>query len=297
MAEDVERRLAAILSADIVSYSRLTGEDEEGTLRRVWELRAELIDPSIKTHRGRIIKTMGDGFLVEFASVVDAVRSSLEVQQGLIEKNATYAPEKRIEFRMGVHLGDVMVQPDGDLLGDSVNIAARLQSLADPNSIFLSEDAYRQVRDRLKAEFIDLGDKQFKNIVRPMRVYALTTGGDRSVGDEGAELAKPASLQRDRMRRPDAEAIKLPAQIPVRAPGLRIKLKTVDQAIHMIDKNLPAELAGLSRWTFARALLVEAIRTGKSRDVNAAARQLSQALRNERWLDEEQETQGPAKTG
>ena len=295
MAEDVERRLAAILSADIVGYSRLTGEDEEGTLRRLLELRAELIDPSIKTHRGRIIKTMGDGLLVEFASVVDAVRSSLEVQRGLIKRNADCTPDKRIEFRMGIHIGDVMVQPDGDLLGDSINIAARLQTLAEPASVFLSEDAYRQVRNRLKEDFVDFGDRQFKNIAHTMRVYGLRTGGAKSVGGEGPESATSDVSHRHRERPAHAKALKLPGQIPVRAPGLRIKLKTVQQAIGMIDKNLPTELAGLSRWTFARALLVEAMRTGKSRDVNAAARQLSQALRNERWLEEQDEAEGPVR--
>ena len=148
--EHVERKLAAILAADVAGYSRLTGADEEGTMRRLRALRAELIDPAIQTHRGHIVKTMGDGFLVEFSSVVDAVRCFLEVQRGVSARNADFEPDKRIEFRVGVHVGDVMVQPDGDLLGDGVNIAARLESIAEPGGICLSEDAYHQVRDRSK---------------------------------------------------------------------------------------------------------------------------------------------------
>ena len=174
--EHVERKLAAILAADVAGYSRLTGADEEGTMRRLRALRAELIDPAIQTHRGRIVKTMGDGFLVEFSSVVDAVRCFLEVQRGVPARNADFEPDKRIEFRVGVHVGDVMVQPDGDLLGDGVNIAARLESIAEPGGICLSEDAYHQVRDRLEEEFVDLGDKELKNITRPVRVYSVKTG-------------------------------------------------------------------------------------------------------------------------
>jgi TolB-like protein/class 3 adenylate cyclase/Tfp pilus assembly protein PilF len=174
--EHVQRKLAAIVAADVAGYSRLTGADEEGTMRRLRALRAELIDPAIQTHRGHIIKTMGDGFLVEFSSVVDAVRCFLEVQRGVPARNADFEPDKRIEFRVGVHVGDVMVQPDGDLLGDGVNIAARLESIAEPGGICLSEDAYHQVRDRLNEEFIDLGDKELKNIDRPVRVFSVTTG-------------------------------------------------------------------------------------------------------------------------
>ena len=176
--EHVERKLAAILAADVAGYSRLTGADEEGTMRRLRVLRAELIDPAIQTNRGRIFKTMGDGILIEFASVVDAVRSFLEVQRGAAVRNADFAPENRIEFRAGIHLCDVMVQPDGDLLGDGVNIAARLESIAEPGGICLSEDAYHQVRDRLNEEFIDLGDKELKNIVRPVRVFSVKTGSE-----------------------------------------------------------------------------------------------------------------------
>ena len=135
-----------------------------------------ILCPNVQTHRGHIVKTMGDGFLVEFSSVVDAVRCFLEVQRGVPARNADFEPDKWIEFRVGVHVGDVMVQPDGDLLGDGVNIAARLESIAEPGGICLSEDAYHQVRDRLEEKFVDLGDKELKNIARPVRVYSVETG-------------------------------------------------------------------------------------------------------------------------
>jgi class 3 adenylate cyclase len=286
--EYIERRLPAILSADVVGYSRLTGADEEGTLHRLREFRAELIDPTIQAHHGRIIKTMGDSILVEFASVVDAVRSALEVQRRVAARCADAKPESRIEFRMGIHLGDVMMQADGDLLGDSVNIAARLEAIAEHGGICISEDAYRQVRDRLNEEFVDLGNKQLKNIARPMRVYSVKTGSSSLTRLKGSGSAK---LRTPRRNRDDNDAArsgptKLTTQVCVSAPGLRLRIETTEQATNLIDRNLPPELASLPRWTFARALLVEATRTGKSRDVNAASRQFTQALRNERWVDE-----------
>jgi TolB-like protein len=167
------RKIAAILVADVVGYSRLTGADEEGTLARLRALRGDLIDPAIATHHGRIVKRTGDGSLIEFRSVVDAVRCAIEVQNGMVGRNAGVPPERRIEFRVGIHLGDVVEEADGDLMGDGVNVAARLEGLAEPGSVCLSEDAWRQVRDKLKEAFVDLGEKTLKNIVRPVRVYAL----------------------------------------------------------------------------------------------------------------------------
>ncbi len=167
------RKLAAILAADVVGYSRLAGADEEGTVARIRALRSELIDPAIASNRGRIVKTTGDGILMEFASVVDAVRCAIEVQKSMAQRNAKLGEDRRIDFRVGIHLGDVIVQADGDLMGDGVNIAARLEGIAKPGAICLSEDAYRQVRDKIAAEFIDLGDKELKNIARPMRAYAV----------------------------------------------------------------------------------------------------------------------------
>src|SRR5271165_6815141 len=140
------RKLAAILVADIVGYSRLAGTDEDRTLSRLRGLRSDLIDPAIDAHHGRIVKRTGDGSLIEFRSVVDAVRCAIEVQHGMIERNAGVPAERRIEFRIGVHLGDVVEESDGDLMGDGVNIAARVQGLAKPGGVLISEDAFRQVR-------------------------------------------------------------------------------------------------------------------------------------------------------
>ena len=167
------RKLAAILAADVVEFSRLAGVDKDRTLARLRALRSDLIDPTMAVHHGRVVKRTGDGILVEFRSVVDAVRCAIEVQNGMVERNAGVPPERRIEFRVGVHLGDVVEESDGDLMGDGVNIAARLEGIAKPGAICLSEDAYRQVRDKIAAEFSDLGDKELKNIARPMRVYAV----------------------------------------------------------------------------------------------------------------------------
>ncbi len=143
------RKIAAILVADVVGYSRLAGADEEGTLARLRELRSDLTDPAVATHRGRVVKRTGDGSLIEFRSVVDAVRCAVEVQNGMVERNAGLSAERRIEFRVGIHLGDVVEEADGDLMGDGVNIAARLEGIAKPGAICLSEDAYRQVKGRL----------------------------------------------------------------------------------------------------------------------------------------------------
>jgi adenylate cyclase len=170
------RKLAAILVADVVGYSRLAGADEDRTLSRLRGLRSDLIDPAIAAHRGRIVKRTGDGNLIEFRSVVDAVRCAIEVQTGLIDRNAGVQPEHRIEFRVGIHLGDVVEEADGDLMGDGVNIAARLEGIAEPGAICLSEDAYRQVSGRLDMEVIDLGPTKLKNIEKPIRVYSLEVG-------------------------------------------------------------------------------------------------------------------------
>ena len=167
------RKLAAILAADVAGYSRLVGADEDGTVARLRALRSELIDPAIASNRGRIVKTTGDGILIEFASVVDAVRCAIEVQKSMAQRNAKLGEDRRIDFRVGIHLGDVIVQGDGDLMGDGVNIAARLEGIAKPGAICLSEDAYRQVRDKITADFTDLGDKELKNIARPIRAYAV----------------------------------------------------------------------------------------------------------------------------
>jgi adenylate cyclase len=166
------RRLAAILAADVAGYSRLMGADEEGTLQRLKALRRELVDPKIAEHHGRIVKTTGDGMLVEFASVVDAVRCAVAVQQAISERNTGVDAESRIELRIGVNLGDVIVEGD-DLYGDGVNVAARIEALADAGGVFVSNTVYDQVRDRPPFDFQDLGEQRVKNIARPVRVYRV----------------------------------------------------------------------------------------------------------------------------
>ena len=170
------RKLAAIVVADVVGYSRLAGADEDRTLARLRGLRSDLIDPAIAAHHGRIIKRTGDGSIIEFRSVVDAVRCALEVQTGMVERNAGLPPERRIEFRIGVHLGDVVEEADGDLMGDGVNVAARLEGICEPGQICLSEDAYRQVKSRLELQVADLGPQSLKNIAEPVRAYLLRHG-------------------------------------------------------------------------------------------------------------------------
>ena len=172
--ERPNRRLTTILAADASGYSRLVGTDEEGTLRRLRAIRKDLIDPLIAEHRGRIVKTTGDGLLVEFASVVDAVRSAVEIQRSLAESSARVAPDKRIEFRVGINLGDVVVEDDGDLMGDGVNVAARLEGIAEPGGIYLSSAAYDQIRGKIDIAAQDLGELRLKNIAEPVRVYALS---------------------------------------------------------------------------------------------------------------------------
>src|SRR5271163_3619821 len=170
------RKLVAILAADVVGFSRLAGADEDRTLARLRALRSDLIDPTIAVHRGRVVKRTGDGVLAEFRSVVDAVRCAIELQNGMIERNAGVASERRIEFRIGIHLGDVVEESDGDLMGDGVNIAARLEGVAKPGGICLSEQAYWQVKGRLDLKVSDLGNTQLKNIAEPIRVYSLQVG-------------------------------------------------------------------------------------------------------------------------
>jgi adenylate cyclase len=170
------RKLAAILAADVAGYSKLAASDEERTLARLRALRSDLFDPTIALHHGRVVKRTGDGVLVEFRSVVDAVRCAIEVQNGMAERNAGLPPERRIEFRVGIHLGDVVEEGDGDLMGDGVNIAARLEGIAKPGSICLSEDAYRQVKSRLDLAVRDLGTTQLKNIAEPIHLYSVEVG-------------------------------------------------------------------------------------------------------------------------
>ena len=170
------RQSRSILVSNVDGYCRLAGADEDRTLARLRSLRSDLIDPIISVHRGRVVKRTGDGSIIEFRSVVDAVRCAIEVQSGMVERNMGLPPEKRIEFRVGVHLGDVVEESDGDLMGDGVNIAARLESIAKPGAICLSEQAYWQVKGRLDLAVTDLGPTELKNIAEPIRVYSLEVG-------------------------------------------------------------------------------------------------------------------------
>ena len=183
----VERRLAAILAGDVAGYSRLMGDDEEGTLSRLNAHRHEFLEPKIAEYRGRIVKRTGDGVLIEFGSAVDAVRCAIEIQRGMIERNEPVAQDQRIELRIGIHVGDIITE-EGDIFGDGVNIAARLESIAQPGGICISDDAYRQVRGKLDANFQDVGEQQLKNIARPVRVYKLQPVG---VAGESVPLALP----------------------------------------------------------------------------------------------------------
>src|SRR5271157_999233 len=185
------RRLAAIFAADVAGYSRLMGADEEGTLERLKALRHELLDPKIAEHHGRIVKTTGDGMLVEFASVVDAVRCAVAVQQAMPERNTGVAADNRIELRIGINLGDVIVEGD-DLYGDGVNIAARVEALADAGGVFVYNTVYDHVRDRLPFVFEDLGEQQVKNIARPVRVYRVGDVG--TVNSPSAPGSSPPPL-------------------------------------------------------------------------------------------------------
>jgi adenylate cyclase len=186
------RKLAAILAADVIGYSRLAGSDEDRTLARLRALRSDLIDPTIAVHNGRVVKRTGDGIIVEFRSVVDAVRCAIEVQNGMLERNAGVPADRRIEFRVGLHVGDVVEESDGDLMGDGVNIAARLEGIAKPGTICLSEDAYRQVKSRLDIAVNDLGPVQLKNIADPIRAYSVQVAVQARPSQR--VISKPRSL-------------------------------------------------------------------------------------------------------
>ncbi len=224
------RKIAAILVADVVGYSRLAGADEDRTLARLRGLRSDLIDPAIDALRGRVVKRTGDGILIEFRSVVDAVRCAIEVQNGMVERNAGLPAEKRIEFRVGIHLGDVVEESDGDLMGDGVNIAARLEGIAKPGAICLSEDAYRQVSGRLDMEVTDLGPTKLKNIEKPIRAYSL-------------EVGKPATAKPAKTVTPSQRSIAVLLMV-----GVAALIAIAAGAWHFwgVNRAPPAEAAQLS---------------------------------------------------
>jgi adenylate cyclase len=179
-SERVERRLAAVLAADVAGYSRLMGLDEERTLANLKSFRKALVDPSVAAHRGRIVKTTGDGMLVEFASAVDAARCAVEVQRGMATQNAQVPQNVRIEFRIGIHVGDIIID-DNDIFGDGVNIAARLEGIAEPGGICISDDAQRQLRGKVDFAFGDMGLQTLKNIPEPMRAWRMQVNANTAV--------------------------------------------------------------------------------------------------------------------
>jgi adenylate cyclase len=190
----VERRLAAVLAADVAGYSRLMGVDEEGTLARLKAVRKALVDPTIAAHRGRIVKTTGDGMLVEFSSAVDAVRGAVEVQGGMAEQNASMPQDVRIEFRIGIHVGDIIID-DNDIFGDGVNIAARLEGIAEPGGVCMSNDAYRQVRGKVEIVCDDMGPQSLKNIGEPVQAWRVRlTGQPPSAIESGSTMSEPHAL-------------------------------------------------------------------------------------------------------
>src|SRR5580698_9890724 len=228
------RKIAAILVSDVVGYSRLAGADEERILARLRALRSDLIDPTISVHRGRIVKRTGDGSVIEFRSVVDAVRCAMEVQDAMVERNAGVAAEKRIEFRIGIHLGDVAEESDGDLMGDGVNIAARLEGIAKPGAICLSEDAYRQVKGRLDLKVSDLGLTQLKNIAEPVRIYALEVGAQAHT--KVATPSGPAQLSAARVPRKRSV-------LALSALAIALLLAAGAAAWHFVGANRSAPIA------------------------------------------------------
>jgi adenylate cyclase len=216
-AEPVQRRLAAILAGDVAGYSRLMGVDEVGTLAALKAHRQEAIDPKLARHNGRVVKTTGDGILIEFPSVVDAVQCAVEIQEDIRARNAAIAPEKRIEFRIGINVGDIIVE-GADVFGDGVNIAARLEQLAEPGGICISRAAYEQVRDKLDFKFEDCGQQAVKNIARPIRVYRFSA--------EGAKPAQMAPAPRPRRRLAAMAAVALAVVAAAAATWLALPVFT-----------------------------------------------------------------------
>jgi adenylate cyclase len=259
------RKIAAILAADVVGFSRLAGADEDRTLARLRALRSDLIDPTIVVHHGRVVKRTGDGALVEFRSVVDAVRCAVEVQNGMVERNTGLPLERRIDFRIGIHLGDVVEERDGDLMGDGVNIAARLEGIAKPGAICLSEDAYRQVKARLNLTVSDLGPTQLKNIAEPIRVYSLEVGAARqpATQSEAATPEKPSA----QVTMPDKPSI---AVLPFQ------NMSGDPEQEHFCDGLVEDIIATLSKLADLRVIARNStfVYKGRSIDIRTAAKEL-----------------------
>jgi adenylate cyclase len=258
--ERVERRLAAILAGDVVGYSRLMGIDEEGTLRDLKAHRLALIDPKITEHRGRIVKTTGDGILIEFPSVVDAVRFAVDVQRGMIERNADVPTDLRIEFRIGINIGDVIIEGD-DIFGDGVNVAARLEALAEPGGICVSRVVRDQVRDKLDFSFEDLGDQSVKNIARPVRVFRVATHIEEEAGLSSTTAEAPTLAMSDR-----PSIAVLPFQ----------NMSNDPEQEYFVDGIVEDIITSLSRikWLFVMARNSTFVYKGRPVDVKQAGREL-----------------------
>jgi len=255
----VERRLAAILAADVAGYSRLVGEDEEGTLERLRVVRREVVDPMIEEHRGRIVRIAGDGLLVEFASVVDAVRCAVDTQREMALRNTEVPVHQRIEFRIGINLGDI-INDEQDLYGDGVNVAARLEALATPGGICVSRVVRDQVRDKLNFGFDDRGEQQVKNIARPVRVFDVNLTGETvtSISDSGTRAAPPL---------PDKPSI---AVLPFQ------NLSGDPEQEYFAEGMVEEIITALSRirWLFVIARNSSSTYKGKSVDMKQVGRQL-----------------------
>ncbi len=251
----VERRLAAVLAGDVAGYSRLMGADEEGTLKRLNAHRREFLEPKIAEHRGRIVKRTGDGILIEFASAVDAGRCAVEIQRGMDQRNRTAAPDQRIDLRIGIHVGDIIIE-EGDIFGDGVNIAARLEGIAEPGGICVSDDTYRQMRDKLDIEFEDAGEQQLKNISRPVRVYHV-------------------KFDESRVPQPVAPALALPNKPSIAALPFQNMSGDPEQD-YFCDGMVEDIITGLSRirWLFVIARNSSFIYKGRSVDLKQVGREL-----------------------
>jgi TolB-like protein/class 3 adenylate cyclase len=273
------RRLAAILAANVAGYSRLMGADEEGTLERLKALRRELVDPKIAEHRGRIVKTTGDGLLVEFASVVDAVRCAVAVQQAMPERDTGLTAERRIELRIGINLGDVIVEGD-DLYGDGVNIAARIEALADAGGVFISNTVHDHVRDRLPFVFEDLGEQQVRNITRPVRVYRVGPTLTHPDADApGSPLSRTAGEGAERQRREAGEGGAAPLALPDK-PSIAVlpfaNMSGDPEQEYFVDGMVEEIITALSRirWLFVIARNSSFTYKGQAIDVRRVGREL-----------------------
>jgi TolB-like protein/class 3 adenylate cyclase len=255
----VERRLAAILAADVAGYSRLMGVDEEGTLRQLKAHRKELVDLKITEHRGRVVKTTGDGMLVEFVSVVDAVRCAVEIQRSMIERNIEVPAESRIQFRVGINVGDI-ISDDNDIYGDGVNVAARLEALAEPGDILVSRNVHDQVRDKLSFGFEDMGEQTVKNIARPIGVHRVSL----------VENAAPIAIKGA------ADAGKIHANRPSIAVLPFVNMSGDPEQEYFADGISEDIITGLSklRWFFVIARNSSFAYKGKAVDVKRVAREL-----------------------